>query len=563
MSLTFANFKQIIPSQILTRGRDYVRQGQILDLSFDEEELVWEAQVEGSALYDVRIELQSNGTLNSSCTCPYDMGEHCKHIAAVLYAVEEAFPDQLGTKPRKKSAKRQTRHDKLRQFLEKTSHEKLVSILLELAQTDRELLNQLLIHLDAGDAKPMDYRRVVKDALRTGRGDYGYLDYTGSNRAGRKLTELLAQAEQWRKAGEIDKAISVYQAVIDETVPAIGQADDSNGILGECINTAVEGLSESASMKMETEREPLFVYCLTCAKQAEFRGWDWGWDLLNVAQSMVNSPARRSVFTAALDEIAADAPKSSGGGFFAEYSLAKVATARLALIDRFDGQEAALQFLRANTALDQIRMELIERRIKAGAPEEAMREIQAGIAASKQRHLPGLTRQYEALRVKLLQQKGDKAGVIDGARSLWLNGGDEKDFELLRKTVPSGEWAAFVEKLIKDIHRPDQLAWLYAQEDRWRELMTLVKTDRQGDWLIHAYREQLETRFPDEVGALYEKIINEILLRATGRSGYKQAAAYLLQMKKIGQEARATALVQKIRTQYANRPALLDELRKL
>jgi hypothetical protein len=563
MSLTFANFKQIIPAQILARGRDYVRQGQILDLSFDEEELIWEAQVEGTDLYDVRIELQSNGGLNSSCTCPYDMGEHCKHVAAVLYAIEEAFPDYLGTKPRKKSAKRQTRHDKLRQRLEKTSREQLVSILLELTRSDRELLNQLLIHLDAGDAKPMDYRRVVKDALRAGRGDYGFLDYTGSNRAGRKLGELLDQAEAWRNAGEIDKAIGVYQAVIDETVPAIGHADDSSGVLGDCINIAVEGLAESAAVQTEAGREALFTYCLERARRKEFHGWDWGWDLLAIAEKLVSTPEHRALFTSALDEIEADISKPSEGGYISDYGLEQIALFKLALIDRFDGEDASRQFLLANTHLDRVRIELIERCIRKDELEEAMRQIQAGIASSQQRRLPGLTHQYDALRVKLLQQQGDKTGVIEGARALWLDGGNEDNFELLCRMIPAPEWGAFVERLIKDIRRPEQLAWLYARENRWRDLMTLVQTDRQGGWLIGAYRDQLESRFPDDVAALYEKMVDEILVRATGRGGYKQAIAYLRQMKKIGQITRAEALVQRIRTQYANRPALLDELGKL
>lgn len=107
MSLTFASFKKVNPAQILTRGREYVRGGKILDLAFDEEELTWKARVEGTDLYDVRIDIQSNGSLKCSCTWPYDMGEQCKHIAAVLYAIEEAFPDQLRTKPRKKAAARQ------------------------------------------------------------------------------------------------------------------------------------------------------------------------------------------------------------------------------------------------------------------------------------------------------------------------------------------------------------------------------------------------------------------------------------------------------------------------
>lgn len=563
MSLTFVNFKQIIPAQILSRGREYTQRGQILDLSFDEEELVWEAQVEGADVYNVRIELLSNGSLSSSCTCPYDMGEHCKHVAAVLYAIEEVFPDQLGTKPRKKPAKRQSRHNKLRQRLEKTSHEQLVSILLELAQSDRELLNQLLIYLDTGDAKPRDYRRVVKDALRTGHGNYGFLDFAGSNRAGRKIRELLDQAERWRNVGEVDKAVGVYQAVIDETVPAIGHADDSSGMLGDCINMAVEELAESTAVQSGAKREALFTYCLDRARRKEFHGWDWGWDLLAIAEKLVSTPSHRALFTSALDDIEADILKPSEGGYIGDYGLEQITLFRLALIDRFDGEDASRQFLLAHAHLDRVRMELIERCIRKGELGEAMRQIQVGIAASEQRRLPGLTHQYHALRVKLLQQQGDKIGVIEGARALWLDGGTEEDFELLCKMIPAPEWGAFVEGLIKGIRRPEQLAWLYAHENRWRELMALVQTEQQGGWLIGSYRDQLESRFPDDVAVLYEEIVDEILERATGRGGYKQAVTYLRQMKKIGQTARAEALVQRIRAQYANRPALLDELSKV
>ncbi|MBI5931307.1 MAG: SWIM zinc finger family protein [Chloroflexi bacterium] len=563
MNLTFDNFKQIIPSQILSRGRDYLQKRQILDLSFDEEEWAWDAQVEGTDLYDVRIEHLSNGSLRCSCTCPYDMGEYCKHIAAVLYAVEEAFPDQLSTKPRKKPARRQTRHDKLRQRLEKTSREQLISILLELTQSDRELLNQLLIHLDSGNTKPMDYRRVVKDALRVGRGDYGFLDYTGSNRAGRKLGELLNQADQWREAGEIDKAIGVYQAVIDETVPAISHADDSSGILGDCINMAVEGLTEAAAMQGEVGRESLFTYCLERSRRKEFHGWDWGWDLLAIAEELVSTPSHRTLFTSALDDIQANISKPSEGGFMSDYDLEQIALFRLALIDRFEGEEASRQFLYANVQLDRIRMELIERCIKIGALEDAIRQIQEGIASSRQRRLPGLTNQYQALRLKLLQQKGDKAEVIDGTRALWLDRGSEEDFELLHKTISASEWGTFADGLIKDIRRPEQLAWLYAHENRWSDLMSLVQTSQYSQWLLEAYREPLEVRFPAEVANLYEKIALTILVSASGRNHYRQGVTYLRRIKKLDQSGRVDEIVGRLRSQYPRRPALLDELSQL
>ena len=564
MILTFANFKQVIPAQILTRGRDYVRQGQILDLSFDEEDMLWEAQVEGTEVYDVRIEQTATGSLICSCTCPYDMGEHCKHIAAILYAIVDTFPEQLGTKRHKKPVLRQTRHDKLRQRLDQTSREQLVTLLLDLAQQDRELLNQLLIRLSNGDAKPMDYRRVVKDALRTGRGDYGFLDYAGSNRAARKIAELLTQAHQWLEVGEIEKSVGLYEAVIDETVPVIPHADDSNGGLGDCLNRAVEGLLESVERQDEAGREALFTFCLERARRREFNAWDWGWDLLALAVDLVENPARRERFMAALDDIEAEIQKSNEGGFYNHYRLERIALFKLALIDRFEGKGAAYEFLHTHVDLDRVRMVLIERYIDDAMLDEAMRLIQEGITSSEQRRLPGLTNQYQALRVKLLQQGGDRTALIGAARALWLSRGDGDDFVLLKQTVSAAEWAAFVEGLIKDIRRkPEQLAWLYAQENLWNDLMALVKSSQQAEWLIEAYREPLESRFAEEIATLYEEIVETILVRAAGRNHYRQAVAYLRRIEKLDKTARAEAIVNRLKKQYANRPALLDELSRL
>lgn len=46
--------------------------------------------------------MAANGELTTWCTCPYDHGDYCKHLAAVLYTIEDAYPDEPGAKPRKK-----------------------------------------------------------------------------------------------------------------------------------------------------------------------------------------------------------------------------------------------------------------------------------------------------------------------------------------------------------------------------------------------------------------------------------------------------------------------------
>src|SRR5258708_7433800 len=113
MSLRFANFKQIIPPHILTRGREYYRAGHVTDLSL-EDESIWSGQVIGTETYEVQIEQAADGALTCTCSCPYEHGEYCKHIAALLYAIEESFPEYLeDKKPRKQGGKHETRADKL------------------------------------------------------------------------------------------------------------------------------------------------------------------------------------------------------------------------------------------------------------------------------------------------------------------------------------------------------------------------------------------------------------------------------------------------------------------
>jgi uncharacterized Zn finger protein len=561
MSLTFANFKQMIPSQILTRGRDYLRQGSILDISFDEEELFWEAQIEGTELYEVRVEQGRDGALACTCTCPYDLGEHCKHVAALLYAIEESFPEYVGKKPKKKAAKRQTRHDKLRQLVEKAPQEVLAAALLELAQQNRDLLNQLLIRFDSGSAKPMDYRRLVKDALRSGRDSYGYLDYYGSNRAAQKVDMLLQQAQEWVTTGQAEKAISLYQAVIDETVPVISHADDSNGSLGDCISVAVQGLADTTTLLTDAGRAALFTFCLERGANREFRGWDWGWELLEIAQSLTHDPTRRTMLETTLDTIEKSVTQDD---FYSRFTLEKTAFIRLGLIEGFEGGDSALAFLRSKIHLDDMRMILIERSMEEGRLDEALTLIQAGIATSQEKRLPGLTNQYQALQVKLLQITGDTAAMLEVARDLWLNTGYIEMWQLLKASVPAAEWPTFVEGLIKVLHQsPSQLAWLYAEEGRWHELLAMIQSETRRYHLIEAYRHPLETHLPSDVVALYEKITEAILASASNRSQYQQVVLYLQRIKNLDPSGRAETIAQRIREQYPKRPALLDELKPL
>lgn len=82
--MNLKNFHQEISRIILQRGKDYYNEGAVIDLEEEEESGLWNAQVEGSEIYQVEVQLGENGEIDSFfCDCPHD-ADVCKHIVAVL-----------------------------------------------------------------------------------------------------------------------------------------------------------------------------------------------------------------------------------------------------------------------------------------------------------------------------------------------------------------------------------------------------------------------------------------------------------------------------------------------
>lgn len=93
------NWRRLFAPQILDRGRDYFNSGRIEKI--EQDGCFIDALVSGEESYTVQIDFENDYPAEMSCTCPYAQHEnYCKHMAAVLYALEEgdyAFPEE-GTK---------------------------------------------------------------------------------------------------------------------------------------------------------------------------------------------------------------------------------------------------------------------------------------------------------------------------------------------------------------------------------------------------------------------------------------------------------------------------------
>jgi hypothetical protein len=94
--MTLDNFERSLPANRLKNGLDYYRKGKVTSLEKDEDG-DWHATVEGREEYDVEIIMDLHKIYEASCDCAsYDEDDHCKHVAAVLYAIKAEKDGEAG-----------------------------------------------------------------------------------------------------------------------------------------------------------------------------------------------------------------------------------------------------------------------------------------------------------------------------------------------------------------------------------------------------------------------------------------------------------------------------------
>ena len=142
------DWKDLFTPVILDRGKDYYERGCIEE--FERTSMGYEATVKGSDLYNVEIFMQDEEVVSMDCDCPYaDKGNNCKHMAAVMYAIDEV------AKLRDEVTGNLSDQMNLFEILNKLSKEELQNIILKFAN-DKAMKNYIFLRF----AKRIDHKYI-------------------------------------------------------------------------------------------------------------------------------------------------------------------------------------------------------------------------------------------------------------------------------------------------------------------------------------------------------------------------------------------------------------------
>ena len=155
-TLTESTIRSYTSDQSFERGREYYHSGAIYNAIRQGNTLL--ADCVGTETYHLRVELDDGGLQSATCTCPYGLGDYCKHLVALLLTYIHKPGEFIERKP-------------ISALLENVDKATLVAILTKLSDRQPELYNWLETNLPVAgiavkksDSQPRPVSQVSEPA---------------------------------------------------------------------------------------------------------------------------------------------------------------------------------------------------------------------------------------------------------------------------------------------------------------------------------------------------------------------------------------------------------------
>lgn len=568
------DIKQLASAQSFERGQRYYRGGAILEPVRQGNEL--RGYCEGSEYqpYRITVTLGVRGIESTYCTCPYDWGGICKHIAALLLMwVHE--PETFTEIP------------PVDETLANRSKEELVALIKEMLKREPDLARLLELPVQPGRSTPLDleaFRRQISYALR----HHDYYDYSDAHATATELSSLVETAGRFQKGGDWANAGALYALILTEVVPKYDELYDEEGDIAIELQNCAEGLDECFSESdpdTVTRREWLTALLDAHLKDIEMGGIDlatpagdlvvehatdeeWAWIKTRVQQAIAAQSGHFSDWPReALVRFLAARLQATGHEAQTDeliFELGSPQQQAFLLIERGRYDEAVAIAQKHFSDLPGLVTRFADALVEAGAGEAAERYV-AGLQDGR----GGTT--YLVWLAQHAERKGDLSAAVTWWRQSLGHAPSFQTYLAIRKVAEQlNQWGKTRLELITELEAKE--AWhilveIALDEDevgRALDLLPQVKGWYSRDYELRV-AQAAEKDYPQEAIAIYDRRARQ-LINARGRGNYHEAAQLLQRAKNVYQQHHDKTLwaeyVTSLRHEHRNLPALQDELRK-
>ena len=524
-----ANWRDLFKPWILERGQAYFECGQVAELE-DDGDLV-RAEVSGSQAYHVEIRRSGKRVERMFCDCPYaDKEENCKHMAAVLYALED------------QSAQQRTGYRLEWQVaLEKLTEEQMRTLLRSMAEENGSLQDRIVRFVAGPGTEPSQWQDDLEQIILDHSDYRGWLGY---DRAYNCMMDIVEYLEESLIPLLIEgKLLDAAKLVMTIYGTAFSQdMDDSDGGLANVSAASRESLGKILYLA-DPQQERKIFYMLH--EFLEGSDWDYGSDDLEELILSLNwSEELQQKNLQYLDDNL-DSWRMERRAELME-RMGASSSEIIAWWEQFRGSDDAYHPL----------LRLYEEHDLSKAIE-LVREHR-----KNEKNTPWQMVDYTKTLLGLLEKAGEQAEYEKELRHLVLERKcQEREYvSRLKKITPPDQWPAIFETLLADAKHPSDRSVLYHLEGMMEELF--AELCRHPSFSsFQCYAAELREWDPPRTRTYYVEILKQEMDAANQRKQYRHIIGYLSDLSTYpgGQKA-AKELAEYWHVYHRNRPAMKDEL---
>lgn len=380
------------------------------------------------------------------------------------------------------------------------------------------------------------------------------------------LTELdmvLAQAESWVKADKAEAALGAVLQTLAELAETV-DAEVHHGYVGgvyECVERVQKLLR--AVVRTRSLSLPRLSEMLQELRQlavAPNLAGD-GLELTSLFLWCCERCLKREGILGMLDSLMED-PANSG-----DWQKLLLLEHRVELLKKWGRETEIPSLIRQYLHIPEVRRREVERLMLARQWEDALQLVEEGLRLAEKSHAWDSSGLWKDLKIKLLKKLNKPANALKLCRKRFVeNGARMEDYRELKRLMPSGEWKNYLKSIVSAMRGDHTYALLpiYAKEGMQDELAAQLRLGKPDVSTLVTYMLKLQPDYLPALLPLFEQQMNDCLRMPSSREMYAQYAALLKKARKIpGANDLIDHMLEKYRTQYPRRPAMLEEFRKV
>lgn len=546
-----------IDNVILQRGQSYTA---FVDNLEETEPDFWQAWVQGSDDYDIEITLKGDEVTQWSCTCPYEFGPVCKHVAATLLVLrkQRSAVSAKGKIKKKRLTKQQQRD----QVLAKLTRDELEQVLRDLLGNDRRLTEHFLLrfqhHTDGGEPLEKRYRTLFDNIVRN-YSDHGYIEYRDAHGFYKEVEDLLENLSSVHNPPQAQ--VRSCFVIIHGLLEVVNGIDDSDGYLGDLMYSVRRVLEAVYPKLSAAEQRNCLQELLTLELDGELSDYGLDEPIADLVMEWATAQTDyQELYLSSLDQVI----KSSR-----EWRKDNLLRRKYQLLLDWRQADAAETLAQQYITMPEFREQFVQRAIDQKDYAKARQLINEGIVLAEEKQHPGTVRRWREMLLVIAKKTDDRPAIRSELLQLMMTDrfSDLTLYKQYKATYPAAEW----EQVRQDVYQTIKekgvdahtLASILDEENELAALFDLI-FDRNlyslygADALFKKYAKRLSVRFPQEV---VDKQIARIqsAIRHTGRPVYENVASELKDLASFpGGEEPMQTLLAEFRQKYTNRPAMLE-----